>query len=234
MKRLIGALIIVALAVVGGRYAFVGISGLSWFRLAEVEISCPEHLTEKQVLEASRLKIGESIFDQQLDAAGDSLMNLPGVEAVDVRRKLPSKVIIDIYPEEVVLFVKTDKMYGLTKGLKLIDLKAMDHVLPVVTGLSTAKKYTYQNKLNLCYALSLYEQLCSLSDNLTGRLSEIHFVDNSRVEMFFDPGGAKVLLPLRDSRAALSRLVVLDSRGILGNSGSFDMTAGKMVVRHGV
>jgi hypothetical protein len=52
--------------------------------------------------------------------------------------------------------------------------------------------------------------------------------------LIFDPGGVKVLMPLRNYQKSLARLVLLDNKGILGNSGSFDMTAGKMVVKDGV
>jgi cell division septal protein FtsQ len=234
VKRLVGAFIIIAFAVAAGRVAYLQAANLKWFKLADVEISCPEHLSEDQVLKASALRVGESIFRQNFELAGERLIALPGVEVIEVQRVLPSKVKIDVYPEKVVLLVKTHKLFGLTRGLKLIELKQMDQVLPVVTGLGNTHKSDYTDKIKLGYALSIYTRLNALSENLAGRLSEIHFTGDDNVDMYFDPGGVKVVVPLRDYQQALARMVIIDNKGLLGNSGSFDMTAGKMVVKDGV
>ena len=222
------------MAVISARYAYLNAVEISWFKLANVDIECPGHLDNKIVLEKSELKIGESIYDQDYDKAVNSLISLPGIEAVSVKRKLPSTIKLELHPDEVVLFVKTDKIYGLTRGLKMINVNKRDQVLPVVTGLSSRKRDSYRSRMRLCYALSLYNELRKQSLNLSNRLSEIHFNNNEEVEMFFDPGGVKVQLPLRNFEKTLARLVVMDNKGILRNSGSFDMTAGKMVVKGGV
>jgi len=234
VKRLIGALLIVSLAVAGGRYSFLKLSEISWFCLWEVKIKCPDNIEQKQVLDTSRLKIGESVFAQDLIRAGHALLRMPGIESVKVKRKLPSSVEIQLEPEEVVLFVKKNKIYGLTRALKLVDIGNPKEFLPVVTGLSDSRSQVYQNDIKLCYSLALYDKMRLSSKNLSGRLSEIHFLDSDKVELIFDPGGVKVLIPLRNYPESLNRLVTLDSKGILGNSGSFDMTAGKMVVKNGV
>lgn len=234
MKRLIGAILIVGLALAAGRYAFIKLSNISWFCLADVSIKCPDNIEKQQVLNTSRLKIGESIFIQDLVRAGDALLRMPGVESVMIKRKLPSSVEIELEPEEVVLFVKTNKIYGLTRALKLVDIGNPIEFLPLVTGLSDKRSQDYQNDIKLCYSLALFDKLQLSSKNLSVRLSEIHFLESDKVELIFDPGGVKVLLPLRNYPESLDRLATLDNTGILGNSGSFDMTAGKMVVKNGV
>lgn len=234
MKRLVGALIIVAFSVISARYAYIKTGELSWFKLSEVEIECPEYLDDEQIISKSNLELGHSIFEQDFALAAESLVTLPGIEAVSVQRKLPSKVKLQLHPDKVVLFIKTDKIYGLTRGLKMININKRDKVLPVVTGISSRKKNSYRNTINMCYALSLYDELSLLSNNLSNRLSEIHFKNSKMIELYFDPGGVKVLLSLRNYKKSLSRLVVIDSKGLLGNTGSFDMTAGKMVVKGGV
>lgn len=233
MKRLIGAFIILSLAIIAGRLAFFKASELAWFKLSQVDISCPDHLNNDQVLEKSSLKIGKSIFDQNLRRAGNSLKDLPGVEALSVKRHLPSKVEINLYPDEVILFVKIKKLYGLTRGLKLIDISKPDTILPVVTGISGGRKYSYTDRIKMGYALQLYDELQRLSGNLANRLSEIHFKEINMVTLYFDPGGVKVIMPLQNCDKALSRLVIMDNKGILGNSGSFDMRTGNMVVKGG-
>ena len=234
MKRLIGALIILSIAVGGARFAYMKIIDLKFFKLTSIEVNCPDSFDKNKITKVSKLQIGESVFCQDYTAAANCLLALPGVEQVKVNRKLPSKVTIDIYGEEVVLFVKTVNLYGLTRAARIIDLNGLETVLPVVTGINERKKTSYSEKLRLCYALDLFRGLNRLSANLAGRLSEINVADPETAVMYFDPGGVKVVLPLRDYDTALLRLVLLDNKGVLGNSGSFDMTAGKVVIRNGV
>lgn len=234
MKRLIGALIILSLAIGGARFAYLKVIDISFFKLASIEVNIRDGFDKDKIIKVSRLKIGESVFRQDFAAAANNLLALPGVERVRVSRNLPSKATIDIYGEEVVLFVKASNLYGLTRAARIIDLNGQETVLPVVTGINERKKTNYREKLKLCYALDLYRNLNRLSANLAGRLSEINVEDRETAVMYFDPGGVKVVLPLRNYDTALSRLVLLDNKGVLGNSGSFDMTAGKVVVRNGV
>ena len=237
MRRLLGAMIIVSLAIAGGRLAFAKIADLPWFCLAEIKVVCPRQVEQGEVIKASRLRTGQSIFKQNLEMASAELLRLPGIEAVTVSRKLPSTVAIDLAPEETVLFVKTDKIMGLTRALKLTRVDSGDMILPVVTGVSGKAGSNNRDRLKLCYALAMHDELLALSPNLASRLAEIHYVIGYRddeaglVELYFDPGGVKVLISLRNYEATLKRIVLLDNSGMLGNSGFFDMTAGRMVIK---
>lgn len=246
MKKLLGAFVIVSLAVIAGRYVYLESSRLPFFRLSEIEIKCPENVDRGDVLEISGLKIDESIFYQDINKAADSLLEMRGVQSVKVKRLLPASIRIHLETDELVLFVKADRIYGMTKGQKLVRVINPENILPVVTGLNVVKSQNiqvgniksnnlgYSDKIKLCYAIEVYEELRMLSENLANRLSEIHFAGSDRIVLYFDPGGVKVLLPLQGRRKALSRLSVLDFNGVLGNSGSFDMTGGRMVVKSGI
>lgn len=234
MKRLIGAIIIGAIAFAGARYAYINFIEISFFEVSSIEISCPDSFDKNKVIKASRLKVGESIFRQDFKSAARYILELPGAEQVKVERVLPSKVKIEIFAEEIVLFVKAQNLYGLTRTSKIVPLSSFNAVLPIVTGIDELKKTNYNEKLKLCYALGIYSRLTRFSKTLADRLSEINVENRNEAVMYFDPGGVKVIIPLRDYDKALSRLVQLDNKGILGNSGSFDMTAGKVVVRNGV
>lgn len=246
MKRLLGAVVVVSMAVIAGRYVYLELNRLPFFRLSEIEIKCPDYIDKADVLRTAGLKIGDSIFYQDLDKATNSLLEMTGVQAVKVKRLLPASIKIQLEADEVVLFVKADMIYGLTPSQKLVTLANPKNILPVVTGLDVVKSqniqtghwsssgFNYSDRVRLCYAIKIYEELKTLSENLADRLSEMHFTGFNQVELFFDPGGLKVLLPLRDRQRALSRLSLLDFNGILGNSGSFDMTGGRMVVKSGV
>lgn len=233
MKRLIGAFIIVALAVVSSRFAFINLSELSWFNLSDVHINCPGQIDEAKVMETSMLKLNESIFHQDIESACKALIEMPGVEAVKIKRKLPKSLEIDLKADKVELFVRTNKLYGLTRSLKFVDVKNSKTILPVITGLVNSKKLSYKDKMMLGYAITINDKLKKLSNTLADRLSEIHFGKPGTVALIFNPGGVRVLLHLRNHEEALYRLSMLDVKGILGNAGYFDMTAGRMIVRGG-
>jgi len=234
MKRLIGALVIVFLALGAGRYAYYSLSKSTWFNLSNVEINCPDQIDPDDILKTSGLKIGESIFHQDIESAGNTLLETPGIEAVKINRKLPGSVEINMTMDRIELFARTNRLYGLTRSLKLVDITDRKLVLPVITGLTGSGRQSYNEKMKLCYAVDIYDTLRLLSKSLADRLSEIHFCKQDEAELFFNPGGVKVLINFRNYKKALYRLTVLDLKGILGNSGSFDMTAGKMVVKNGV
>ena len=146
MKRLVGALIVVLLAVIVGRYAYYGLGKLTWFNLADVRISCSDRIKQEDVLKISNLKIGESIFHQDLEYAGNVLLEIPEVEIVNISRKLPNSVAINLVSDQIELLVKTGNLYGLTRTLKLVDLKNSNLVLPVITGITSSGKLNYNDK----------------------------------------------------------------------------------------
>ena len=234
MKRVIGAFIIILLASIGGHYAFITATNLSWFSFTNVKIDCPESIDHESIIDASNLKIGESIFRQDIKTAGNILLGMSGIEAVQINRQLPNSIEINLESDKVELFARTNRLCGLTRTLKLIDIKGYNEILPVITGLKGTRKPNYQDKLKLCYALAMYNELKQLSKTLADRLSEIHFRESGKIDLIFNPGGVKVLLHRRNYRKALYRLSILDFKGILGNTGFFDMTAGKMVVKNGI
>ncbi|MCD6161645.1 MAG: FtsQ-type POTRA domain-containing protein [candidate division Zixibacteria bacterium] len=231
MKRLIGAFIIVAMATAGGRFTFISLSQLSWFNLSDVQINCPDKIDTDKVMETSGLKLDESIFHQDIESACKALIEMPGIESVKIKRKLPKLLEIDMKADKIELFARTNKLYGLTRSLKFVDAKNSKTILPVITGLTSSKKLSYRDKMMLGYALTINDKLKKLSDTLAHRLSEIHFGKYGTVALIFNPGGVRVLLHLRNHEEALYRLSTLDVKGILGNSGFFDMTAGRMIVR---
>jgi hypothetical protein len=141
-----------------------------------------------------------------------------------------------------VLLVKAESLYGLTRGQKLIKIEQPEMILPLVTGIegdyagppAKSSGYYYTDQIKLYYAFKIFDTIHAFSDSLADRLSEIHFTDNHNVELYFDPYGLKVLLPLRGYQQALSRLAIMETRGLLKESGAIDMSGGRMISRTGV
>jgi cell division septal protein FtsQ len=233
MKRLIGAFLIISMALVAGRLAYDGLTRLPWLKLRHVEINCEKKLNKDEILKVGGFNLNESVFGQDLQYAATRLVNLPGIEKVNVERNLPDRIMVSITPDQIVLLAMIDRLQGLTRTLKLIDLENSDQVLPVITGLSRARRLSYAERMKLCYGLQIYDYLKKASSTLAGRLSEIHFADSRTVELFFNPGGLKVVMNLRQLEISMKRLSVMDTKGLLGNAGAFDMTAGRIIIWSG-
>jgi hypothetical protein len=242
MKRFIGAIIIVGLASIAARVTYMKVNSLPLFNLNQVNINCPANLDRQEVIRNSHLTLGESIFKQDLRIASMRLLDLPKVEAISINRRLPSAIDIKIEAEEAVLLVKAECLYGLTRGQKLMKIDQPELILPLVTGIEgdygsasvKSSGYYYPDQIKLFYALNIYGAIRIFSDSLGDRLSEIHFADLNNAELYFDPHGLKVVLPLRGYLQALSRLSIMDSRGLLKESGVIDMSGGRMINRTGV
>jgi cell division septal protein FtsQ len=234
MKRLIGALIIVSIAVLAGRFAYYGLNELPWFHLNEVNIKDSDYLSHDEVLKASRLNVGESIFTQDIEIAAAELLELPGVEEIEINRQLPQSINIRLTTDRIALLAKTGKICGLTRTLKLIDNPDKDLILPIVTGLRESSRLSYNDRIRLRYALNIYDDLQINSNSLAERLSEIHFVSSREMELYFNPGGLRVSMPLRNYTQCLKRMTIMDARGLLGNTGFVDMMSGRIIARSGV
>lgn len=242
MKKLIGAIIIIILAVISGRLAYLQVNNIPMLNLSRVNISCPPELEKQTIVNSSNLALGQSIFKQDIKNACDRLLAMPNVEAVTIRRHFPSTIDIQIETEQTILLVKAERLYGLTEGQKMVEMEQDENILPLVTGIEgdygtqtvINSAYYFTDQIKMCYAIELYNALSKISPSLTERLSEIHFVGLEKVELFFDPHGLKVIMPIRGYQKSLERLAAIDNRDLLKDTLVIDMSRGRMINKSGV
>jgi hypothetical protein len=241
MKKLIGAIILISLAVVSARFAYMQVNNIPWLNLSQVNVQCPPEIQKQSVVSGSQLAIGQSIFKQDIETASKRLLGMPNVQAVTIKRRLPSTIDIQMETEQTILLVKAERLYGLTCGQKLVEIDQPDDI-PLVTGIegdySTQmvlnSGYYYADQIKLCYAIRIYGALRAISPSLSERLSEIHFIDINKVELYFDPKGLKVIVPIRGYPQSLARLAAIDSKGLFKDTVVIDMSGGRMINRSGV
>jgi cell division septal protein FtsQ len=241
MKKLIGAILVISLAVAAARFAYMQVNNIPWLNLSRVNVKCPPDFQKQSVVSNSQLAIGQSIFKQDLESASKRLLGMPNVQAVTIKRRLPSTIDIQIETQQTILLVKADRLYGLTCGQKMIEIDQPDDI-PLVTGIegdySTQSVinsgYYYTDQIKLCYAIGIYNTLQTISANLADRLSEIHFVDINKVELYFDPDGSKVIVPIRGYPQSLARLAAIDGKDLFTGMVVIDMSGGRMINRSGV
>jgi cell division septal protein FtsQ len=242
MKKLVGAIIIIGLAAVSGRLAYMQVNNIPWLNLNRVNVQCSNDIPKQSVINSSQLAIGQSIFKQNILDASNRLLAMPNVQTVTIKRRLPATIDIQMETEKTILLVKAERLYGLTEGQKMIEQDQQEIILPLVTGIegdySTQSvinsAYFYSDQIKLCYAIKLYNALGKISPTLSERLSEIHFIDIEKAELYFEPNGLKVILPIRGYLQSLERLAAIDNRGLFKDTNVIDMSGGRMINRSGV
>jgi cell division septal protein FtsQ len=242
VKKLIGAIVIIALAAVSARLAYMQVNNIPWLNLSRVNIQCSDDISKQTIIGSSQLTMGQSIFKQNIVDASNRLLAMPKVQTVTIKRRLPATIDIQMETEKTILLVKAERLYGLTEGQKLTEYDQREMILPLVTGIegdySTQSVinsgFYYSDQVKLCYAIKIYNALGKISPTLSERLSEIHFIDIDKAELYFEPNGLKVILPIRGLQQSLDRLVAIDNRGFFKDTSVIDMSGGRMINRSGV
>jgi cell division septal protein FtsQ len=151
MKKFILTISVAVIAVVAGRYAFLYAGQIPWFRLNSVQLNCRGELDRQIALKKTRFEIGGSIFKQDLAKACNNLMDMPEIQAVSITRELPSTIQVQVETDKIVLLVKADKLYGLTRGQRLIEVDDPNLELPIVSGIEAGSNGFMPRNAGLYY-----------------------------------------------------------------------------------
>lgn len=124
------------------------------FNIKEIKVGGNSVLKAEEIIRASGITKGINIFGVNLGEAKDNILNMGYVESVKIKRRLPSKIEINIVEEVGVAYIKADEGYVIiTADGRCIDLsngikaeseengKSVSQApdLPLVTGMKEIK-----------------------------------------------------------------------------------------------
>lgn len=220
------------MAVAVGRFAYEKAIALPHFALDRIELKGNCDIALDSVRAISGLKEGESIYEQNLKYAASKLSQQPGVIECFVERGFLSTIYVEISMAEPALLIKGDKLYGLSREGIVLPFDKRIPVLPLVTGrrFSGARCFDRLKDPDIAYAVELYDELMASSPDLCGRLSEINFMPDDIMRLFFSPRGTEVVVDKRDFYDAVKRVTALDENGILKSDKTFDFRFGPVAV----
>lgn len=115
-----------------------GIAQSSLFHIHAIEVNGLSHLTREEVLAASELVPGEHIYAANLDKARNMIMTNIWVQQVEVKRKLPATVVINVTERVPAAAVTTPAgLYVVdSTGVLLLRQKLLDGLsVLVVSGI---------------------------------------------------------------------------------------------------
>lgn len=86
-----------------------------WFDLQEIEVSGIQHATRSEVISYSKLKLGVSIFDVDVEKSARRIEELPWIKKAGVFRRLPDSLLVEVEEYKPTGLVKLEHIYYVDK-----------------------------------------------------------------------------------------------------------------------
>lgn len=112
------------------------------FAITSIEVHGETHLSEDQIRAAMPVRVGDNVFETNLDIVTTALRASPWISAASAHRVLPHTLVVEIQEHAPAALVDLGELYLVdTSGhpFKRAQLDATDGAgLPVITGISRA------------------------------------------------------------------------------------------------
>jgi cell division protein FtsQ len=181
-----------------------------YFGVEQVRLEQQGRVSEGDILDASDIKIGDSLFDLDLHMIGRKIEEDPWIARADVERSFPDQVVIRVVEREVKAIIDLDYLYYVDKSgevFKMLD--ASDQLnYPVITGID--RQYLLDNPDQTQNCLNMALQLMDALSNRTlfnlDDVSEIHYDEQEGMILHTRIGGVPVRMGKQGFNAKLNRL----------------------------
>lgn len=181
-----------------------------YFGVKQIRVEQQERVSEGDILDASDIKVGDSLFDLELHLIGRKIEEHPWIARADVERSFPDQVVIRVVEREARAIIDLGYLYYVDKAgevFKMLD--AGDQLnYPVITGIDRQYLLDNPDQTQSCLNLAL-----QLMDDLTNRkqfnlddVSEIHYDQQEGLILHTRIGGVPVHMGKQGFNAKLDRL----------------------------
>jgi cell division protein FtsQ len=180
-----------------------------YFGVKLVRVEQQVRVSEGDILDASDIKLGDSLFDLELHMIGRKIEEHPWIARAEVERSFPDQVVIRVVERQARAIIDLDYLYYVDrKGVAFKMLESGDELdYPVITGIDRQYLLDHpdqtQNSLNL--ALSLMDQLEQRKLFNLDDVSEIHFDQQEGLIIYTRIGGVPVRMGKENFYAKLDR-----------------------------
>ena len=170
-----------------------------FFNVKTIELVGNEFLSTEQLLSAASIPEGINIFALRKGIVKKSLLQIPEIDSVRIRRKLPAKIQIQITETKPTMYFPYTTGYAVTnengKVLSLTDT-AEELNLLFITGLEIknaeiCKKISVQDTVKFDIILDTIQKLNQAE--LVTEIQSCHFDNLSELHMFLTDG-TKIIL----------------------------------------
>jgi len=232
MLKIFLKLVVLILAVAGGRLAYDKVLDLPLFDLKSVTVTGNSNMPVDSILTITGLERGKSIYKQDLKFAASNLMRQPGVIECSLHRGRISSIDVDVRVAEPALLVNGGELCAISREGMVLPMSAELPVLPLVSGrrFSYARVFQRLKDPDVAYALGIYDALMAISPGLVSRLSEINFGSSQSIRLYFSPAGTMILLNRTDIADSMKRLAALDKSGLMADTTVLDLRYGPVMI----
>lgn len=167
------------------------LSGLDYFRLAEVKISGCNFTNRSEIRRTLGVDHKTSLFDIDADDLAEKIKEKSWVYSARVKKRWPDALLVSIEehtPEALIVFGEQDhtRMYYLSaSGQPFAEAGEDDDLdLPVITGIKSAAELEASHEVKKAL-LTLLKQVRRNSPYLPRQnVSELHVIDKQRLVMY--------------------------------------------------
>ncbi|RLB63990.1 MAG: hypothetical protein DRH08_10325 [Deltaproteobacteria bacterium] len=181
-----------------------------YFGVKQIRVEHQVIVSEGDILEASDIETGDSLFDLELHMIGRKIEENPWIARADVERSFPDQVVIRVVEREARAVIDLGYLYYVDKSGEVFKmLEAGDNLnYPVITGID--RQYLLDNpdqtqdSLNL--TLLLMDELDTRSLFNLDDVSEIHYDQQEGLILHTLIGGVPVRMGKQGFDSKLNRL----------------------------
>jgi cell division protein FtsQ len=181
-----------------------------YFGVEQIGVEQQVRVSEGDILDASDIKVGDSLFDLELHMIGRKIEEHAWIESAEVERSFPNRVVIRVKEREARAIIDLGYLYYVDRNgevFKMLD--ANDELnYPVITGIDRQYLLDNPDKTEGCVKLAL-----RLMDELDKReifnlqeVSEIHYDQQDGLVLHTRVGGVPVRMGEESFDTKLNRL----------------------------
>lgn len=181
-----------------------------YFGVKQVRVEHQVRVSEGDILDASDIEIGDSLFDLELHMIGLKIEEHAWIAKAEVERSFPDQVVIRVVEREARAIIDLDYLYYVDRAgevFKMLDAgDELDY--PVITGID--RQYLLDNPDKTQDSVNLALQLMDALESRTlfnlDDISEIHFEEQEGLVMHTRIGGVPVRMGTQGFDTKLNRL----------------------------
>ena len=181
-----------------------------YFGVEQIRVEQQVRVSEGDILDASDIEIGDSLFDLELHMIGRKIEEHPWIESAEVERSFPNQVVIRVREREARAIIDLDYLYYVDRNgevFKMLDSSdALDY--PVISGIDRQYLLDNPDKTEGCVklALRLMDQLERREIFTLDQVSEIYYDQQDGLTLYTRVGGVPVRMGEDSFATKLNRL----------------------------
>ena len=184
-----------------------------YFGVQQIRVERQVRVSEGDILDASDIEIGDSLFDLELHMIGRKIEKHPWIAKAYVERSFPDNVVIKVVEREARAIIDLDYLYYVDRAGEVFKmLEAGDELnYPVITGID--RQYLLDNPDQTQSSLDLALEVMSELDNRSlfnlDDISEIHFDQQEGLILHTRIGGVPIRMGKDGFDTKLNRLEII-------------------------